>query len=158
MPRERLGIERILAATGVIISLLFVGYEIRQNTQVARATAVQEINNQIIEWATEAAHDPEWVRVITALYGGKKFSELSPEDRTRYNWVVAQTVRLMESRYRLLQLGVIDEADLGVGGGTSNPAWFQSAHFLEWWQSADREQSWSPDFLEFFETEVLDLR
>ena len=36
------------AALDVIVSLLFVAYEIRQNTNVARATAVQATADQII--------------------------------------------------------------------------------------------------------------
>ena len=157
MSRDLSAIERGAAAIGVILSLLFVGYEIRQNTQVARATAISETTGQIIEWGTQVGTDPEWIRVITFLYEGGSYSELSAEDRTRYSWIVAHTVRIMENRYRQMQMGVITEADLGVSGGTSNPNWFRSEHFLEWWQSADRSNAWAPDFLLFFETEVLQL-
>ena len=76
----------------------------------------------------------------------------------RYGWVVSSTVRIMENRFRQMQLGVISPEDLGVGGGKANPNWFQSEHFLAYWASADRTRSWTPDFLEFFETEVLEIR
>ena len=158
MPRNLSRIERAAATLGVILSLLFVGYEIRQNTQVARATAVQETTGQIVEWATEAAMDPDWVRIMAFLSEGGTYAELSTEDRLRYSWIVSQTVRIMESRFRQMQLGVITPEDLGIGGGTSNPNWFRSPHLLEWWQSQDRTGSWAPDFLGFFETEVLMIR
>jgi len=155
---DRLGVEKLAAALGVIVSLLFVGYEIRQNTQVARAAAVQATTDQIIGWQTEAARDPDWIRVITYLYEGGSYAELSAEDKTRYGWTVSATVRVMENRFRQLQLGVIDREDLGIGGGTSNPAWFRSPFFLDWWRSADRSTMWSADFLAFFEAEVLGIR
>lgn len=158
MPRDHSSLERAAAALGVILSLLFVGYEIRQNTQVARGTAVQATAEQIIQWQTEVATDPEWIRVITFLREGGSFHDLSPEDRQRYQWVVTSTVRIMENRFRQMELGVISREDLGIGGGTSNSAWFRSPYFLEWWQNADQTRSWAPDFLEFFETEVLELR
>ena len=57
-----------------------------------------------------------------------------------------------------MQMGVIREADLGAGGGIANLRWYRTSHFLEWWASEDRATSWAPDFLEFFETEILGIR
>ena len=151
-------VHQLIAAAGVIVSLVFVGWEIRQNTQVARAAAVQTTQGQIVAWQTETALDDDWIRIQTFLSNGGTFAELSEEDRVRYNWVVSSTVRLLETRYRQTQLGIMDLEDLGIGGGTSNPAWFQAAAFLDWWRSGDRTRQWAPDFLEFFETEVLEIR
>ena len=39
MTRDRLSVQQAAATLGVILSVVFVGYEIRQNTRVARATA-----------------------------------------------------------------------------------------------------------------------
>ena len=158
MDRTGLNLQQAAAAFGVVLSLIFVGFEIRQNTQVARAAAVQATMEQIIQWQTEVASDPEWIRIIDSLRNGGSYSDLSGLDQQKYNWVVSATVRITENRFRQMQMGVIDETDLGVGGGTSNPAWFQSPYFLAWWASDDRSRSWAPDFLEFFETEVLGIR
>jgi hypothetical protein len=158
MTRPPRDVHQLVAALGVVLSLLFVGWEIRQNTRVARASAVQTTQGQIVAWQTETALDDDWIRIQTFLTEGGTFAELSAEDRMRYNWVVASTVRLLETRYRQTQLGIMDPDDLGIGGGTSNPAWFQAPAFLDWWRSADRTRQWAPDFLEFFETEVLEIR
>jgi hypothetical protein len=40
MQRTGLNVEQAAAALGVVLSLVFVGLEIRPNTQVARAGAV----------------------------------------------------------------------------------------------------------------------
>jgi hypothetical protein len=158
MQRTGLNVQQAAAALGVVLSLVFVGLEIRQNTQVARAGAVQATMDQILQWQAESAADDEWIRIIDFLRNDGSYSDLSPIDRQKYHWVVASTVRIMENRFRQVQMGVIDEEDLGVGGGTSNPTWFRSPHFLAWWADADRSQAWAPDFLEFFETEVLGIR
>lgn len=158
MPTDRKSLQQAAGALGVILSLLFVGYEIRQNTQVARASAVQATAAQIVDWQTEVALDPDWVRIMTFLGQGGRFADLSAEDRMRYQWVVSATVRIMDNRFRQMQLGVIDAEDLGVGGGTANPNWFRSDHLLDWWRSQDRTTQWAPDFLDFFETEVLGIR
>lgn len=150
--------ERTLAALGVIASLLFVGWEIRQNTNVARAAAIQATGDQILAWQTELATDEDYIRMMTYLRNGGSFAELSPEDKVRYQVAVSATVRIMEGRYRQMKLGIIDPEDLGFGGGTANANWFRSEHFLDWWRSGDRANAWAPDFLEFFETEVLGIR
>ncbi|MEE4175280.1 MAG: hypothetical protein V2I57_13590 [Xanthomonadales bacterium] len=150
--------QNTLALVGVIVSLLFVGWEIRQNTKVARAAAIQATAEQILDWQAEVATDEDAIRVFTALRSGVPFAELSPEDKQRYGWIVSATVRIMENRYRQVQMGIIDPEDMGIAGGTSNPNWFRSPYFLEYWASLEPEGSWAPDFLEFFETEVLGIR
>ena len=50
MSQDRMKWQQAGATLGVIISLVFVGYEIRQNTNVARAAAVQAISEQVIQW------------------------------------------------------------------------------------------------------------
>jgi len=159
MTRKHSGIERAAATIGVIVSLLFVAYEIRQNTNVARATAVQATADQIIQWQAEVALDPDWIRIITFLREGEGgYHDLSAEDRQRYGWVVSSTVRITENRFRQMQLGVINPEDLGAYGGTSNTNWFRSEHFLDYWRDSNVEGMWASDFLEFFETEVLGIR
>jgi hypothetical protein len=158
MSNTKLSLQQAVAALSVVLSLAFVGYEIRQNTQVARGAAIQASIDQILQWQAESGSDPEWIRILDFLRNGGSYSELAQIDQTRYNWVVVSTVRITENRFRQMQMGVIDDGDLGIGGGTSNKSWFRSTYFLEWWASADRTQSWAPDFLEFFETEVLGLR
>ena len=146
------------AALGVIISMAFVGYEIRQNTNVARAAAVQAISEQVIQWQSEAALNMEWMRIASFLGSGGRYADLSPEDRTQYRWVVSSTVRIMENRFRQMQLGIIGEEDLAAGGGAANTSWFRSDHFLDFWHSENQTNRWSPEFLEFMETEILGLR
>ena len=158
MTGDRLSVQQAAATLGVILSVVFVGYEIRQNTRVARATAVQATADQITQWQAESGTDPEWIRIYDFVITGGAYADLSSLDQSRYGWVVTSTVRITENRFRQMQMGVIKAEDLGAGGGTSNAQWFQSEHFLDWWQAGDRTQSWAPDFLEFFETDVLGLR
>jgi hypothetical protein len=104
------------------------------------------------------SQDEHWVRITTFLQTGGKYAELSQEDQIRYQWVVSATVRIMENRFRQMQLGIISEDDLAAGGGAANTWWFRSEHFLDSWQSRDQTIRWNPEFLEFMETEILGLR
>jgi hypothetical protein len=155
---NRLSIQQAGAALGVMASLTFVGLEIRQNTQIAQATAVLAISEQIIDWQTAASLDDDWIRILTFLETGGTYAELSPEDLRRYRWVVTSTIRITENRFRQMQLGIITEADLSVAGGRANVNWFRSPHFMSYWQSLDQSYRFAPDFVDFMETEILALR
>ena len=151
-------IQQLGTALGVIASLLFVAYEIRQNTQTARATAILSISEQIIEWQTASSLDDNWIRIITFLDSGGSLEELSPEDIQRYRWIVTSTIRTTENRFRQVQLGITEPEDLYTVGGAANKNWFQSQHFLDYWQSVDQTRRFSADFVDFMESEVLELR
>lgn len=148
----------VLANVGVIAGILFLGFEIRQNTLISRGAAVQSIAEQINDWQIEMASNEEWIRIQTYLNSGGKYAELSEEDRTRYLYVVTPTVRIMENRYRQVQLGIIDSSELDVGGGKANTNWYRSAHFIGFWHASDPDIRWSPDFIEFMETQVMAIR
>ncbi len=149
----------VIGVLGVVGSLIFVALEIRQNTSAVRSAAVQSIAEQVIDWQTTFAQDDDWIRIITFLLEeGGTYGDLTPHDRMKYQYVVNATIRIMENRYRQVQLGVIDPAELDVSGGRANIRWYRSRHLLDYWQSTDPTDIWSPDFMEFMETEVLGLR
>ena len=148
----------ILANIGVIAGIVFLAYELRQNTRVSRAAAVQSISDQTIEWQTALAQDSDWMRIIAFLVNGGSYHELSPEDTQRFRYVASSTIRIMENRYRQVQLGILDPSELDASGGRGNVAWFRSPYFLDFWQSYDQAAVWAPDFIEFMESEVLGIR
>ena len=150
--------HQVLAVLGVMLSLGFVGYEIRQNTRVARAAAVQGISEAVIEWTTTMLENDDWMRIQTFVDNGGKREDLSPLDQQRYYYGAVSTLRLMDLRFRQVQLGIIDESEIDVGGGRANLGWYRSEHFLDFWQSIDQTTRWPQDFIDFMETEVLGLR
>ena len=111
----------VLGVLGVIGSLIFVALEIRQNTNAVRSAALQAISEQVIDWQTSFAQDEDWMRIISFLQvEGGTYGELNPRDRVKYQYAVNPVIRIMENRYRQMQLGVIDLAELDAGGGRGN--------------------------------------
>ena len=68
--QRRKGMRDTLAAVGVVLSLIFVGYELRQNTQVARAAAVQAIADQSLEVILAWTSDAESLRLLRHVLDG----------------------------------------------------------------------------------------
>lgn len=158
MSERSTSIQRGLAAVGVVLSLLFVGLEIRANTRAVRGSTVQAISDQSVLSLLEGAADPDWIRILTRLRDGATFRDLGPEDRMRYDLRASVTVRLMENRWRQAELGILGESGLGIATGARNAAWFQSEHFRTFWREENIGSLWEPTFVDFMETEVMGIR
>ena len=120
MSETRKAMTQGLAALGVILSLIFVGLEVRQNTTAVRGATVQAISDQAIEFSLSFGQNDDWIRIITFLRAGGKMADLGPEDQTRFEYGAIYGIRVMENRYRQVQLGVIDPSEIDVGGGRAN--------------------------------------
>ena len=141
-----------------MFSLLFVGFEIRQNTQAVKGATVQAISDQAFTFTMELAQDDDWTRIATFLNGGGTRAELSPEDRQRHAMWLMAGLRVMENRFQQVRLNLVDSAGLAVSGGTTQTGWYRSEHWLDWWRETGQATNWSPAFVEFMETEVLAIR
>jgi len=151
-------IQQGVAAVGVVLSLLFVGLEIRENTKAVRGATIQAISDQSILGLLEGAADPDWIRILTRLGSGDAFGDLSPEDRMRYNLRASAIARVMENRWRQRELGILDDSGLGIGAGMRNTGWYHSEHFRAYWRQENMAAVFEPAFVDFMESEVMGLR
>jgi type II secretory pathway pseudopilin PulG len=92
---------------GVIASLVFVGLEIRQNTQAAQAAAVQEATNVARQQVQMYALDAEANRI--SMVGGPTPDELSAEEWSRYTWMMVSFFWGMQGLHSQWQLGVLPD-------------------------------------------------
>ena len=151
-------LQQGIAAVGVILSLVFVGLEIRENTKAVRGATMQAISDQSSLGLLEGAADTDWIRILTHLGAGGEYEDLSPEDRMRYNLRASATVRMMENRWRQRELGILGSAGLGIGTGMRNTAWYQSEHFRTYWREENMAAAFEPAFVDFMESEVMGIR
>jgi hypothetical protein len=151
-------VQQGIAALGVVLSLVFVGLEVRENTKAVRGATIQAISDQSILGLLEGAADPDWIRILTRLGDGVEFGDLSPEDQMRYNLRASAMVRMMENRWRQTELGILGESGLGIGTGMRNTAWYQSEHFRAYWRKENMALLWEPAFVDFMEVEVMGIR
>ena len=133
------------------VSLVFVGYELRQNNQVARAAAVQAIADQSIEVINTFISDPESVRLLSGVLDGAAPADFTDVENTKLRLMFLAQLRIAESRYRQADLGVVNDPTI-FGGAASA---LRSPYFRERWPSL--RNSVAPDFAATFEVEY-DLR
>ena len=70
----------LLAAVGVVASLIFVGLEVRQNTLISRSAAVESITEQVNDGQIEMASNDDWIRITENRYRQVQFGFIDPSE------------------------------------------------------------------------------
>jgi hypothetical protein len=109
MDSKKFSGREILAAGGVILSLLFVGLEVQQNTNAIKANAIQEFVSGYREHSALYINDPDMARIIQIAQ--KDIAKLNDEEEQRYfGWAYAGAL-LGQGAFRQWQLGVLPDEE-----------------------------------------------
>ena len=92
----------ILASVAVVVTLIFLVVEIRQNTEVARAASYAESMDGLTQWRLTMAGDSE----LAALWQAYNFGGASPED-FRLDLLVSTLWGIYENAYYSNQRGLM---------------------------------------------------
>jgi len=99
----------LIGIVAVVVSLLILGYEIRQNTDTSAAQAIFELNESARQTLFQEATDPDLALLISKAQND--FGTLSEHERYMYSrWVFAY-INLYESAWRYHKRGVISDAE-----------------------------------------------
>ncbi len=109
MEPNKYNIRQILAAGGVILSLVFVGIEIQQNTNAVKATAVMEYYSSSSEHYALMVNNPELARVIGIVFDDP--DKLTQQEKQMYIGFVMAANNIAQSAYRLWTMGVLPDEE-----------------------------------------------
>ena len=115
-------IRETLGFLAVVAGLVFVGLEIRQNTLVARAAAIQEIGIATAESWGSLAHDREFGAWFIAERSLERLASWDEADWAQAYSRTHATLRMSETLLSLVDLGLLEESTMealgyGVLGG-----------------------------------------
>lgn len=141
--------KEFLAAGGVILSLLFVGVEISQNTSATRGQTRTEL----------AALNQEWLFLIAEQQSGDLFrrawieeqDDLHPDEVGRAEFLMIANIRRLENVYFQYIEGLVDESALESYGFRTNTNIFNRGAFTNWWFTLENRKVFHADFVELFE-------
>ena len=128
--------------------MIFVGLEIRQNTNTVRGATLQAVSQQSFDLAVAGLDNPALRAAFSAAYE----EALSPDQESLMSWFYAAKLRADENRYRQVELGILDES---VFAQLSNHVAYRFAYFATYW--AQSSSTYSPDFQTVVEREFLPL-
>ena len=90
----------------IVASLILVAFELRQNTNAVRATAVQEATTVARDQILMLAQDPDMARISATPY-----PELNELDKRRAFWINRSAWIGMQGLYRQHVLGVFPDEE-----------------------------------------------
>jgi hypothetical protein len=101
-------LAELLGAIGVIVTLVYLAVQVRQNTRTVRAATELETGRLWSEVHGRVAHSPDmaaiWDRGLTDE------TALSPAEKQRFIWFVAEYLFLVESLYRQWRMDYLSDA------------------------------------------------
>ena len=137
--------RELVAAASIVASLLFVAYEIRQNTKAATASSIQASAALTTEVFLALAQDRELEGLLLEAQNGARSSDFDTAENFHLQVFIGAGLKQTESRFRQAQLGVVS-GDEWFG---ANNTIFNSLYLREVWPSMRAAQA--PDFAEWFE-------
>ena len=132
-----------IGVVGVIASLIFVGVEIRQNTQAVRGATYQALTESSLELLFRISEDPEVGGQIDQWGAG---AELEPLVVSKVEALVTAYLRHLENAYYQMEEGTLRPEFLENWSG--NPV-FGLPHFGAFWER--RKRAFGVDFQRYFE-------
>lgn len=136
----------------VVAGLVFVGFEIRQNTQAVRATTTQAISDQNVTLALTTMTS-DLPGVLARLEAGLELTQLDPSTSRSLDYFYQANLRITENRFRQVELRSIQAVALGQLGAVGSI--YRSSFFQDWWFA--NAENFAPDFAAFM-NDRYDLR
>ena len=99
----------IAASIGVLLGILFLALEIRQNTDMMRSQARDAITEKQMMFSEWVTTEPEMAVAIVAAGEGPQ--AMSSEQRTMYSYFLTGVWREWENSYYQYQRGLFDAAE-----------------------------------------------
>lgn len=142
-------IAEIVGAVAVVVSVLYVGIQVRENSATLEAASVQAVSDSLTEFTASVARDADASHIWnTGLQEG--LDSLSAEELGRFNLLMVAMVRRMENVFFQHRQGFIPEEQwLGLQAG--NDFILLSDGGQQWWANPGVRSLYSPSFGEFID-------
>ena len=139
----------LIANVGVLAGIVFLAFEINQNTATLRLNAAMEVSNAATELSLGVAHS-EFLPAILAK--GRALESLSVEEEIRLDLYRLAAMRNFESYFFQWRAGYIEE-DLFMSRRNAFENFLGSESARSWWETM--QSIFSKEFSQFVASDVL---
>ena len=126
-------ISQLVAAAGVILSLIFLAIQLRQNTKAVRSASIQNLVQSLSDTAQANIDNPYVVPIMLKANAGP--GHLTDEERVRLHFWFVMAFRRFEGVYFQRKLGLVDFAIID-GFERSHLSMLASPSGQAWWSGA----------------------
>ena len=106
-----IAIAEVIGAIAVVLSLIYVATQIKQNTEASRAQSINQINGQYGALMSQIATNAELAHIYRKATDGE---ELEPDELVRYTAYLSAFFAFIEEIFLLHRSGTYEE-NLGEG-------------------------------------------
>jgi hypothetical protein len=124
-------IGEVVGGVAVVLSLLYLAYQISQSTKMAKAASRQAILDKFYDTSWEMGQHPHLQRVLTL--GLHDFDSLSNEDKTTFAIITEKFGGNVYNALLLRRTGLLDEETFQRIGGSFVSA-VSTPGGRQWWQ------------------------
>ncbi len=102
-------VVEIVGLVGIIVSLVFLGYELKRSNDIAETEAVSTIYSMTNEMSLALAVNPELSRIFSQALAD--FESLSPEDRWTLYVLLEYVINVNEAAWKYYDKGIINQEE-----------------------------------------------
>jgi hypothetical protein len=142
-------IAQLIGVVAVIVSLVYLAMQLRQNNKMIRLGTLHDISSLYVTCMLTISHDQEstdlWVK------GLAQYDDLGPDQRSRFVFFAGATVRTLAEQFYQWEQGALDPSTWeGMKGLVEDFA--QYPGFRAYWGL--RGHQFSPGFRNYVETTI----
>ncbi len=143
-------LAEIFGTLAIVVSLIYVAIQVRQNTHTTRLATAQNISRDLQEANAIVASGTNMAEIL--LKGVENEANLTPPERVRLYFYLNVAYRVYENAYYQKQKGALDS--YVWEGITSNMKVGKRASVYQaFWR--DRKQLFSQEFQDFYDKDLL---
>lgn len=131
LPGRWRGMTEIIGTIAVVVSLIYVGFQVKQNTAAIQTATTQGVNEQHAATIRLIIESPEFADLL--VRANRSADSLSVADSLRYDWFLNQRVNVYETVYTSAIAGTMEEG-MAAGWLAGIPGWLCLAGALEHWR------------------------
>ena len=143
-------LAEIFGTVAIVVSLVYVAVQIRQNTRTTRLATGQNISRDLREANAIVASDANMAEIL--LKGVENEAELTPAERLRLYFYLNLAYRVYENAYYQRQEGALD-AYIWEGITANMSFGKRTSVYQAFWR--DRKQVFSQQFQDFYDKEMV---
>ena len=132
-------VAEVIGAVAVVLSLIYVAAQIKQNTEASRSQSINQINSQYGALMSQIAMNDDFAKIYRKATNGE---DLEPDESVRYTAYLSAFFAFLEEIFLLHQSGTYEE-NLGDGDAVEFLAptvrrLLASPAAIDWWKEESR--------------------
>ena len=143
-------IGEVVGAAAVVVTLIYLSVQIRQNTRSNQVSAEIEALEQLSNWVTRISTDKDAQRLWDLVAEGSE--PLSTEDSGQYLWIMGELFWVVESAFVQYRRGYLSK-EAWMRFETTLAGTLDNKLTREWWEN--REVPHSPEFRNYVDRLIL---